>query len=1172
MGFVVSLLRDSPPSMHSPPSSTAPPSHIPLPPPPVFSSFAAPADPSPADPLQSPYLHFHTAPSSPYVDNPQPSPSIYFTPPTSPYTEAPLSSSSSSSSTLHPSPASPSPSPSLPTPPDAHEQLPDDAFPALIDLAVDLPLDDEGEGLSTLEKIYLFSRSQATFHRVFIAHALPTYLEQVSPQEATEYVLPLLKSLAMDQEEQVKEALAAELVPVIWWFFSHCQIIPDELKAEETYASSSTTVTISVQAFTPILGTLLLSPNPLVGGAARFAVVDLLSRMKRVDDKESGISTTDNQSCQSIKSTSYPYDEESDSDDSDDELPVGLFKREERAMFQQEILQQVIIGMGRLDVDVEMDIQMEGSYLNNDYGYESWDELQSSENDVEVVAPGEQGNGEEGVSSPRELKMERQIDMKEKERGSINPYFPVLPASFTTSPPSGSASSTPPSTNSTPSTYSSSGSSPAASVTNRFSPIQETPAIPHSRPLVSPSLASTSRMSSDVPEPVLPSSKRSTPSATNALHPEPSLSDNLTSANIAKNEETLQHSMGDRWAMGTDPNRLSPPLSPPAAVSPGAGPTHPGFLPREEYPYNGSDMYETENGDDEQAAVGRLSSMSLMAAVAASGSLGEDTKHAFVKEVERVGHDNVYWVRREASFALGALAKVVPDEIIISSLLPLFETLWQDGSWHVRHSVLYALPALLSRLSPEERRKLALKTIKSLSSDKIQHVRSGVLEALGEVIYTFHDDPNGPPDELLHLFLGRKEDRRVRDGQQELESYIQETRDPLLSFFQDPERPLICAFNFPAVALTLGGERWGELRTFYLDIAANRNFKVRKTLAASLGELAKIIGQKHACNDLVGVWWDSIRCEDEEVRTKAIESLELLIGVLDVENGSYLVQGLLTVWDEQVFRGWRERGLVIRGLVRLTEQIGQRNPAVIKNLLLRGLGDNAAAVRESAISILPQVWNFFSSRKDVVDGFREDLAQLARSTVYRKRMTFVACQQALLTSADQFESIDVTITDVLDTLIDLSRDRIDGVRIAVSRFIGIICEQFRASSGVPEVLNNLVRILSADLSSEVRSYIPDLAQPAWNRVEVQPSGSSNKLRRQAARLATFSRPPRYHTPIRTKETDQVLYGTSFSASSTRANAYEQGISEAVLINPNDVDMLSPDFALSDAENSMVVTS
>lgn len=46
-------------------------------------------------------------------------------------------------------------------------------------------------------------------------------------------------------------------------------------------------------------------------------------------------------------------------------------------------------------------------------------------------------------------------------------------------------------------------------------------------------------------------------------------------------------------------------------------------------------------------------------------------KLAFVKEVERVAKDPIYWVRREASYTLGALAKVIPAEIVVSSLVSI---------------------------------------------------------------------------------------------------------------------------------------------------------------------------------------------------------------------------------------------------------------------------------------------------------------------------------------------------------------------------------------------------------------------------------------------------------------------------------------------------------------------
>ncbi|KAJ2966054.1 hypothetical protein NUW54_g13919 [Trametes sanguinea] len=142
--------------------------------------------------------------------------------------------------------------------------------------------------------------------------------------------------------EAVKEALAAELVPIIWWFITHCKLVEDDsagqpplspptttplspsiastsdgesaqppplelprreemLDAQELASSlaasdagASTTSTqsdggltvISVQAFTPLLGTLLLSPHTLVSGPARYAVVELLRRLRRADQVE----------------------------------------------------------------------------------------------------------------------------------------------------------------------------------------------------------------------------------------------------------------------------------------------------------------------------------------------------------------------------------------------------------------------------------------------------------------------------------------------------------------------------------------------------------------------------------------------------------------------------------------------------------------------------------------------------------------------------------------------------------------------------------------------------------------------------------------------------------------------------------------------------------------------
>jgi hypothetical protein len=46
-----------------------------------------------------------------------------------------------------------------------------------------------------------------------------------------------------------------------------------------------------------------------------------------------------------------------------------------------------------------------------------------------------------------------------------------------------------------------------------------------------------------------------------------------------------------------------------------------------------------------------------------------NTQCTFMREVEQVGRDPIHWVRREVSFALDALAKIISNELIIDSLM-----------------------------------------------------------------------------------------------------------------------------------------------------------------------------------------------------------------------------------------------------------------------------------------------------------------------------------------------------------------------------------------------------------------------------------------------------------------------------------------------------------------------
>lgn len=69
----------------------------------------------------------------------------------------------------------------------------------------------------------------------------------------------------------------------------------------------------------------------------------------------------------------------------------------------------------------------------------------------------------------------------------------------------------------------------------------------------------------------------------------------------------------------------------------------------------------------------------------------------------------------------------------------------------------------------------------------------------------------------------------------------------------DNEVPFYCAYNFPAVLMTMGGHSWPRLKALHEQLVKDSRFKVRRTLAFSLHEVAKVVGPRIAEEELIPV-------------------------------------------------------------------------------------------------------------------------------------------------------------------------------------------------------------------------------------------------------------------------------------------------------------------------------
>ena len=98
-----------------------------------------------------------------------------------------------------------------------------------VDFQMDVTFDDEG--LNTLERIFLLSKSEYPFHRAYVSRVLGDLLNDVDPCESVEYVLPLLSGFSEDDDESVKEAFASELQRILWYFYSTCRLVEEDTEA-----------------------------------------------------------------------------------------------------------------------------------------------------------------------------------------------------------------------------------------------------------------------------------------------------------------------------------------------------------------------------------------------------------------------------------------------------------------------------------------------------------------------------------------------------------------------------------------------------------------------------------------------------------------------------------------------------------------------------------------------------------------------------------------------------------------------------------------------------------------------------------------------------------------------------------------------------------------------------
>lgn len=345
-----------------------------------------------------------------------------------------------------------------------------------------------------------------------------------------------------------------------------------------------------------------------------------------------------------------------------------------------------------------------------------------------------------------------------------------------------------------------------------------------------------------------------------------------------------------------------------------------------------SDPFASHRDDqDGEAELGKMLVVVLLTSLATL--LGpERCTTVIIPTLERFMGNSQFYVRKEIVMALGALFKVVDQAVAVERLVPLYDAFVQDDTWHIRRACCTILASLLTVLPVDVKASKAEEIYDIFSVDVSRSVRSSIMEVLGEVIAGFEHEQ--VPESLLNHFLAM--------GQHPL---------------NDHERAVMCAFSFPAVILTAGRSKWDVMKPVYMKLAGTFRTPIRRSLACSLHEVAKVLGPELADQDLAVAFADCLKAEDD-VREGVLAHFIEFLACLSPECRSESLQHLYRAWiDLERSSQWRTRDTLAGQLPGLCEIVeGKDVLQVVMPLCVKACTDSVAVVRESGVRSFTAFW------------------------------------------------------------------------------------------------------------------------------------------------------------------------------------------------------------------------
>uniref|UniRef100_A0AAQ5YI91 WW-binding domain-containing protein n=1 Tax=Amphiprion ocellaris TaxID=80972 RepID=A0AAQ5YI91_AMPOC len=269
--------------------------------------------------------------------------------------------------------------------------------------------------------------------------------------------------------------------------------------------------------------------------------------------------------------------------------------------------------------------------------------------------------------------------------------------------------------------------------------------------------------------------------------------------------------------------------------------------------------------------------------------------------------------------------------------------------------------------------------------------------------------------------------------QQLLDQYLSMT-DPARAQTVDTEIAKHCAFSLPGVALTLGRQNWHCLKDTYETLATDVQWKVRRTLAFSIHELAVILGDQLTAADLVPIFNGFLKDLDE-VRIGVLKHLYDFLKLLHADKRREYLYQLQEFMVTDNSRNWRFRYELAEQLILIIELYSHYDVYdYLRQIALTLCSDKVSEVRWISYKLVVEILQklYASGADDLGLNFINELTvRFCHCPKWVGRQAFAFICQAIVEEdcmpMEQFSQ------HLLPSLLSLSSDPVANVRVLVAK-------------------------------------------------------------------------------------------------------------------------------------------